>query len=105
MRGGACYQATYWPNPDAEIEHLAKVAFYESRRKGLGARYLASLSAAMERVYSDPKQFRIECEPDLRRIPLRGFPFAIIYREVGGQIQVLAVVHHRGAEDLTDRSV
>ena len=71
----------YFFHPGAEAEHLAEVAFYESRRKGLGARYLASFGAAMERVCSDPKQFRIECEPDLRRIPLRGFPFAIIYRE------------------------
>jgi plasmid stabilization system protein ParE len=85
----------YFFHPDAEAEHLAEVAFYEGRRKGLGARYLASFSAAMERVCSDPKRFRIECEPDLRRIPLRGFPFAIIYHDVGGQIQVLAVAHHR----------
>lgn len=86
---------SYFFHPDAETEHLAEVAFYESRRRGLGARYLASFGAAMERVCSDPNQFRIECEPDLRRVPLRGFPFAIIYRDVGVQIQVLAVAHHR----------
>jgi plasmid stabilization system protein ParE len=85
----------YFFHPDAEAEHLAEVAFYEGRRKALGARYLASFRAAMELVCSNPKQFRIECEPDLRRIPVRGFPFAIIYRFVGGQIQVLAVAHHR----------
>jgi toxin ParE1/3/4 len=85
----------YFFHPDAAAEHLAEVAFYESRRKGLGGRYLASFNAAMELVCRDPKQFRIECEPDLRRIPLRGFPFAIIYRDAGGQIQVLAVAHHR----------
>jgi toxin ParE1/3/4 len=85
----------YFLHPNAEAEHLAEVAFYESRRKGLGARYLASFSAAMERVCRDPKQFRVECEPDLRRIALRGFPFTIIYRDVDGRIQVLAVAHHR----------
>ncbi|MBV8211393.1 MAG: type II toxin-antitoxin system RelE/ParE family toxin [Burkholderiaceae bacterium] len=85
----------YFFHPEAEAEHLAEVAFYESRRKGLGGRYLASFGAAMERVCRDPKQFRIECEPDLRRIFLRGFPFAIIYRDVGRQIQVLAVAHRR----------
>jgi toxin ParE1/3/4 len=85
----------YFFHPDVAAEHLAEVAFYESRRKGLGSRYLASFNAAMERVCRDPKQFRIECEPDFRRIPLRGFPFAIIYRDVGGQIQILAVAHQR----------
>jgi hypothetical protein len=53
-------------HPTAEAEHLAEVAFYESRRAGLGARYLASFNATMERVCSDPKRFPIECEPDLR---------------------------------------
>jgi hypothetical protein len=40
---------------------LAEVAFYESRRK-LGARYLASFGAAMERVCGDPKQFRLHAK-------------------------------------------
>jgi plasmid stabilization system protein ParE len=85
----------YFFHPEAEAEHLAEVAFYEGCRKGLGARYLASFNSAMERVCRDPEQFRIECEPDLRRIPLHGFPFAIIYRSVNGQVQVLAVAHQR----------
>ena len=82
-------------HPDAEAEHLAQVAFYESRRKGLGARYLTSFSAAMQRVCRNPEYFRIECEPDLRRVPLRGFPFAIMFRSRAGQIQVLAVAHYK----------
>ncbi len=76
----------YFFHPEAEAEHLAEVAFYESRRKGLGARYLASFNSAMERVCRDPNQFRIECGPDLRRRSLRGFPFAVIYRDVNGQM-------------------
>ncbi len=85
----------YFFHPAAEGEHLAEVSFYESRRKGLGARYLASFDAAIERVCVDPTAFRIECEPNLRRVLLRGFPFAIIYREVDGKVQVLAVAHHK----------
>jgi hypothetical protein len=37
----------YFFHPDAEAEHLAEVAFYEGRRKSLGARYLASFRSAM----------------------------------------------------------
>ena len=85
----------YFFHPAAEAEHLAEVSFYESRRKGLGARYLASFGAAIERVCSDPTGFRIECEPNLRRVLLRGFPFAIIYREVDGEVQILAMAHHK----------
>jgi hypothetical protein len=86
---------TFYFHPDAEAEHLAEVAFYEGRRKGLGARYLASFSAAMRRVEKDPKQFRIEHEPDLRRAPLRGFPLAIIYRFANERVQILAISHYR----------
>lgn len=85
----------YFFHPDAAAECLSQVAFYDSRRKGLGARYLAGFSAAMERVCRDPMRFRIECEPDLRRVSLRGFPFAIIYREFEGSVQVLAGAHQR----------
>jgi hypothetical protein len=85
----------YFFHPDAAAEHLAEVSFYEGRRNGLGARCLASFDSAMQRVCNDPKQFQIVCEPDLRRIPLRGFPFAVIYRDVAGQVQVLAVAHHK----------
>jgi hypothetical protein len=54
-----------------KLSALRRLPSTKAVAKGLGARYLASFSAAMERVCRDPKQFRIECEPDLRRIALR----------------------------------
>ena len=83
----------YFFHPDAEAEHLAQVSLYESRRRGLGARYLASFEAIMKRICGGPTRFKVECEPNLRRAILPQFPFAIIYRNA--KVQVLAVAHQR----------
>jgi hypothetical protein len=34
-------------------------------------------------------------EPDIRRTMFKVFHFDIVYREVGGIVQVLAIAHHR----------
>lgn len=86
-------------HPEAAAEHLGYVALYESRRKGLGARYLTGFEAVMARVSRDPRRFRIECEPGLRRSRVRGFPLSVIYREVENRVQVQAVAHQRRRPD------
>jgi toxin ParE1/3/4 len=86
---------SYFFHPDAELEHLAQVSLYEGRRRGLGAQYLASFGTVMKRICGTPTRFRVEYEPNLRRAFLPGFPFAIIYREIGGEVQGLAVAHQR----------
>ena len=82
-------------HPAAEAEHLEHVDFYEGRQPGLGARYLRSFDEAMTQVCAAPHRHRIERTPDLRRFRLPGFPFAVIYRQIESQIQVLAVPHLR----------
>jgi hypothetical protein len=34
-------------------------------------------------------------EPGIRRALFRAFPCSIVYREAGGEVQILAVSHHR----------
>jgi toxin ParE1/3/4 len=83
----------YFFHPDAGAEHLAQVSFYESRRRGLGGRYLASFDTVMKRVCGGPMRYRVVWEPNLRRALLTAFPFAIIYRNA--KVEVLAVAHQR----------
>ena len=70
---------TYRLHPEAETEHLETVAWYESRRPGLGARYLAEFEQVLEQVCRNPRRF----------------PFTILYREAESGVDVLAVAHHR----------
>ena len=82
-------------HPAAEAEHLESVAYYESRQPGLGTSYLAEFESAVENVCQAPHRYPVERRPDIRRITLQRFPYTILYREVGGVVQVLAVAHHR----------
>ena len=86
---------TIWFHPEAEAEHLETVAYYETRRPGLGAHYLAAFEQTLKAVGADPHRFRIVQEPDIRRAPLVRFPLSIVYRETSGRIEILAVAHHK----------
>jgi toxin ParE1/3/4 len=79
----------------AEAEHLETVAYYESKRPGLGATYWAEFELAMERILEMPRSYPIEMEPDIRHRVMKKFPFTIIFRETPNLIQVLAIAHHR----------
>ena len=86
---------TIWFHPEAEAEHLETVAYYETRRSGLGSHYLAAFEQALNAVRTDTHRFRIVQEPDIRRAPLVRFPLSIIYRKTSGRIEILAVAHHK----------
>ena len=85
----------YLLHPDAALEHEEQVGYYEERRRGLGRRYHRALLAAIRNACRFPQRYRIVRPPNLRRVSLRGFPLAVIYRDIGDTIQVLAVAHHR----------
>ncbi|WP_157844917.1 hypothetical protein [Methylocucumis oryzae] len=42
-----------------------------------------------------PTRYRIETPPTIRNASIQGFPFSVIFREIAGNIEVLAVAHHR----------
>lgn len=90
---------SYQFHPAAEAEHLETVAYYESKQPGLGASYLAEFETAMEQACAAPRRYPIERQPDIRRIRLKQFPFMVLYREVHGMVQVLAVAHYRRRPD------
>ena len=86
---------TYWFHPGAEAEHLETIAWYEDRRGGLGAQYLAEFERLLELVCRNPHRHPIDRTPNIRRARMRRFPFTVLYREAGGRVDVLAVAHHR----------
>jgi hypothetical protein len=89
----------YFFHPKARVEHLEHVAYYESRQKGLGARYLAAFNAAMTKVCASPHRYKIEFLPDIRRYRVPGFPFNILYRQEDKDVEVLVVASHRRRPD------
>jgi toxin ParE1/3/4 len=85
----------YRLHPDAAEEHKQQVAYYEEAQTGLGKRYHDDFLDALSRTCVAPTQSRIVLAPNIRRTMLKVFHFDIIYREVDGQVQVLAIAHHR----------
>jgi plasmid stabilization system protein ParE len=86
---------SYYFHPAAEAEHLETVAYYESKRPGLGASYLAEFEKIMDAICEVPRMYPVEKQPDVRRIRMKRFPFAILFRESSDSIHVLAVAHAR----------
>jgi toxin ParE1/3/4 len=86
---------TYRFHVRAEREHLARVSYYEGERTGLGARYLADFESTIAKICEAPARLNCVRAPDIRRAFFLTFPCSIIYREVRGQVVVLAVAHHR----------
>ena len=86
---------SYYFHPAAEAEHLETVAYYESKRAGLGASYLADFEQLLNEIVRNPQRSPIEQQPEIRRRRMDKFPFTILYREASKQVQVLAVSHHR----------
>ena len=49
---------SYFFNPSARVEHLEHVAYYESQRLGLGARYIATFDMAMSKICKAPQHYK-----------------------------------------------
>jgi len=86
---------SYVFHPAAEAEHLESVAYFESKRPGLGTSYLSEFEGVMAQVCKAPHRYPIEKEADIRRIRMKLFPYTVYFRELTGTVQVLAVAHHR----------
>lgn len=85
----------YLFHPAAEADHLESIGYFESKCPGLGASYLAEFESIMAKVCESPQRYPVEKPPDVRCIRMNRFPYAVLYRQVSGVVQVLAVAHHR----------
>jgi hypothetical protein len=90
---------TYRLHPEAALEHERQVAYYEEQGAGLGLRYHDATLRAIGKAVEAPHRFKVSRPPDIRKISLQGFKFWVIYREVGGMVQVLAIAHYRRHPD------
>jgi len=84
-----------WFHPEARLEFLESVAYYESQQAGLGQRFLEAVSEAVRRIQARPDMYRL-IDQAWRQCRIPRFPFGIIYRVKHRRIQIIAVMHlHR----------
>jgi plasmid stabilization system protein ParE len=80
----------------AEAEARAAFLWYLARNPRAADRFQAALEACIDAIAEAPEQYP-EIEPGIRRrLVFHRFPYAVVYRMVIDEVQILAVMHlHR----------
>lgn len=85
-------------HPHARAEVVRAVKFYRAESPQAAEQFVAFLDDAIQLVLSEPligHPFRGGC----RRKVFTRFPYSLIYRFLEGEIQIVAVMHHRRKPD------
>ena len=77
----------------ARSEVLAEVTYYNNKELGLGSRFLASVEDATSRALAYPLTGSLVSN-NTRRVFLKDFPFALVFRPDEEGIVVFALAHH-----------
>ncbi|MFO0835786.1 MAG: type II toxin-antitoxin system RelE/ParE family toxin [Phycisphaerales bacterium] len=80
-----------WIDLRALAEADATARWYEARRPGHGAQFRLEIDHVLSRVAEHPEGYQ-PLSGTLRRAFTRRFPFVVVYRIAGGQVQVIGVV-------------
>jgi plasmid stabilization system protein ParE len=78
--------------PEAEEDLKETVIWYENNKKGLGARFLLAVDAAVQSIVRYHQAYPLVYKNYRKKI-IRRFPFQIIYTIEENNIEVLAVFH------------
>ena len=81
-------------HPLALEEFKESTKFYESRRTGLGKRYIDAVKKTLVLIRTNPPIGKMDRVGN-RRFRVKKFPFLLIYKVREGKIFVLAVAHTR----------
>lgn len=82
-------------HPEAEIELMQAVEYYEDCQPGLGEDFVYEVFAAVKNILSYPEAWPVVAKP-LRRCLVSRFPYGILYHKDDKIVSILAVMHlHR----------
>ncbi|NIM52720.1 MAG: type II toxin-antitoxin system RelE/ParE family toxin [Gemmatimonadales bacterium] len=79
---------------EAAADLVEAVEWYDARRGGLGGDFLLAVRAVLTTIEDSPERFPI-VRDDVRRAPLRRFPYAILYVAEPDRTVVIACMHFR----------
>ena len=77
---------------EARAEFVEAAAWYEARRPGLGAEFIAECERCMAGAAQQPERYPV-VHGSLRRIVARRLPHSIYFRAEAGRVVVFAVFH------------
>ncbi|MEL6616525.1 MAG: type II toxin-antitoxin system RelE/ParE family toxin [Bacteroidota bacterium] len=83
-------------HPDARSELLDAATYYEEQADGLGGQFIDEAQRVADLLGESPGLGApVSGHSDLRRWPLRRFPYYVIYRADADVLFILAVAHER----------
>lgn len=85
-------------HPDAEIELIQAIEYYEQCSKGLGQDFAIEVYASIERIITYPKAWSV-IDEEIRRALVKRFPYGVLYAEDSNEIFIVAVMNlHRNPD-------
>jgi plasmid stabilization system protein ParE len=84
------------PNAEAEAEFRYYISRYENESDGLGNRLWSEIQAAIDLISDHPaigEELPSRVREPVRRVPLRHFPFLLVYREYSDHLEIVALAH------------
>ena len=79
---------------EAEFDIDEQFDYYEEKREGLGHDFLLCIEEALDKLQRNPLVYR-KIHKELRRIPIRRFPYRIFYFVKNNNVIVTALFHAR----------
>lgn len=76
---------------EAQLEIEEAIEYYESKKVGLGADFFNYLDGYFQTLKNGKATFELKRKPVFRELPLKRFPFIIIYEQYESQIIVYSV--------------
>ena len=82
--------------PEARVEIAEVAVWYESQAEGLALRFLDGVERAFRVIEDAPYQYQvIRKRGGVRRAPIHGFPYGLIYVVLEQAVTVVTCVHGR----------
>ena len=79
-------------HPEAERDLDEGLRFYLSRSAVAGERFVAEVEAGLALLQEAPERWPL-FHLGTRRFVMAAFPYSIVYRTVGDEVQVIAIAH------------
>ena len=84
---------------EADTEYREAGRWYDAKRSGLGVEFLDAVDAALRRIVDFPQTGspvpRVPRDLLVRRLPVRRFPYHVVYLESPAELRILAIAHDR----------
>jgi plasmid stabilization system protein ParE len=80
--------------PNAEAEVMEAVDWYGERSPNLAARFSREFRATLARIGDNPFQYQL-IDDEIRRAPVAGFQYGVLYVASDNEIVILSCCHGR----------